>query len=1196
MAKRKLDETKVSAIENKKNEEEEEEEFTSFSDREAEEEVKQQEEVKHNLANGHKETAEDKHSEGEDDDDEDEDEEEEEEQTKSSQPPTKKQKKQLSAQDVQVARETAELFKSNIFKLQIDELMKEVKIKESHVTKIEKVLHRLHDLISKVPPIENLTLQQAEHHFNSKKVAIPFPDPKPTKLNYTFSYLSPEDVSLVGSFGLKTGIHESKGQAIEVALTMPKQLFQPKDYLNYRALYKRSFYLAYLAEQLIPLSKKNNLPIKISYNFLNDDVLNPVLKLESIQTENPDDLTFHKTKFTINLIASFPFGVFDSKKLLPDKNCIRVQSDKEELPPTPMYNSSILSQTSYDYYLKFLYTMKKSTEAFKDACILGKLWLQQRGFDSSINRGGFGHFEFAILMSALLNGGGLNGNKILLHGFSSYQLFKGLIKYLATMDLNSGYLSFSSLIGENIASKYKPDGFQVPTIFDKNIKLNILWKMTSSSYQELRKQATETLNLLNDVVKDRFDPILLQKSNFDQMKYDMVLNLTVPDELYETFGPLEKICFITFETYLKNKIYDILKRALGERATLIHIRNEKQANSYPLNKRKPTHISNTFVIGLELNSEECDKLVTKGPNNEDKEAGSKFWKFWEPKASVRRFKDGSIQHCVVWNIQDQGEPLTLTIAKYALDKHLQPDISQHLVTEITSFNKKLPIPLLPTANNQVTTSLISYTALRAAFESLNKIMTNLELPLGVKTLLPASASLRYTSLLQPVPFAVSNPDFWNDCVLQFETSTRWPDEISALEKTKTAFLLKINEILNSETTYSSFVTKDESIPFNENISLLNILTPEGYGFRLRVLTERDELLYLRAVSNAEKQKALVQDVYLKFNQKFLGVVKHTRTVSQLAQHFHFYSPTVRLFKRWLDSQLLLHHFSDELVELIALKPFVDPSPYSIPHSVETGFLQILNFLAGWNWKEESLILDLVKSTAEEDVKLSDKLSIQAHRIIEQNFEKIRKNDPSGIKTQLFIGSKDDPSGILWTNDLTLPIATRLTALSRAAIQLVRTQGISEANLDLIFTPALKDYDFVINVKSANLTASSGILPPNTFKNLIQPLTSFPDDVTTKYDLVQAFVDELNKKFGNVIIFSTKKFTGLCQDNKNVVCGIFVPANLTKKKFRVNLGYNVKPIEGEGGSSQEEVIINKEAIFNQIKLLGGDLIESINTRK
>ena len=146
---------------------------------------------------------------------------------------------------------------------------------------------------------------------------------------------------------------------------MPKELFQPKDYLNYRALYKKSFYLAYLGENLIHLSKKNNLPIKVSYQFFNDDVLNPVLKIESIQTENPEDLTFTKTKIAINLIVAFPFGVFDSKKLLPDKNCIRVQSDTETLPPTPLYNSSVLSQTSYDYYLKYLYTTKNQQKHSK---------------------------------------------------------------------------------------------------------------------------------------------------------------------------------------------------------------------------------------------------------------------------------------------------------------------------------------------------------------------------------------------------------------------------------------------------------------------------------------------------------------------------------------------------------------------------------------------------------------------------------------------------------------------------------------------------------------------------------------------------------------------------------------------------------------------------------------------------------------
>ncbi|EMG50922.1 UTP22 U3 small nucleolar RNA-associated protein 22 [Candida maltosa Xu316] len=1170
MGKRKLEEQTI-----------EDEEFKSFSDREEELEsnghshdvVKEQQEEEENV-NGLEE---------------DSDDEEEEETNKSTnQPPNKKQKKQLTAQDVQVARETAELFKSNIFKLQIDELMKEVKIKKNHEEKMEKVLRRLHDLIKQVPPVENLTLQQAEQHFNPKKLVIPFPDPKPTKVNYTFSYLPSEDVSLVGSYGLKTAIHQHHGSSIEVALTMPKEMFQPKDYLNYRALYKRAFYLSYLAEHLIHLSKKNNLPIKISYHYFNDDVLNPVLKIESIQTENSEDLIFYKTKFTINLIAAFPYGLFDTKKLLPDKNCIRVQSETENLPPTPLYNSSILSQTAYDYYLKFLYTTKKSADAFKDACVLGRLWLQQRGFSSAISNGGFGHFEFAILMSALLNGGGLNANKILLHGFSSYQLFKGTIKYLATMDLNSGYLSFSSLIGENIDSKYKENGFSVPTIFDKNTKLNILWKMTKSSYKELQLQAQQTLELLSDVVKDRFDAILLQKSNFDQMKYDIVFNMTAPEEVLDSFGPLEKISFISFESYFKNKVYAILTKALGDRVNLISIKVDHPVTSYPIHKRKPSHVNTTFTIGLQLNAEESDKLVTKGPNNEDKEEGLKFRSFWGNKASLRRFKDGSIQHCVVWAIKDQ-EPIVLTIIKYALDTHLHSEVSQHLVTEVTNFDKKLPVALLPSASNQVITSLASFTVLRNSFDTLSKFLINLDLPLNIKTVLPASTSLRYSSVLQPVPFAASNPDFWNDCVLQFETSTRWPDEISALEKTKTAFLLKIHEEL-ADTEYTSFVSKDESIPFNENITLLNILTPDGYGFRIRVFTERDEIMYLRAVANADKQKALVQDVYLKFNEKYIGAVKHTRTITQLAQHFQFYSPTVRFFKQWLDSQLLLHHFSDELVELIALKPFVDPAPYSIPHSVENGFLQILNFIANWNWKEDPLILDLVKSTADEDNKLSDKLTIQAHRIIEQNFDKIRKTDPSGIKTQLFVGSKDDPSGILWSNELTLPIATRLTALSRAAMGLIKKDGVSESNLDLIFTPALQDYDFTINVKANNITTSSGILPPNTFKNLIQPLTSFPDNITTRYDLIQGYVDELNRKFGNAIIFSSKKFTGLCKDNTNVIGGIFVPANLAKKKFRVNLGINVKPLEND------EVVINKDSIHDEIQLLGGDLIQSINFKK
>ncbi|KAI5969283.1 UTP22 [Candida margitis] len=1092
---------------------------------------------------------------------------------------SRKQKSQLTAQDIQVARETAELFKSNIFKLQIDELMKEVKVKKSHEEIMEKVLHRLHDLIKEIPPAENLTLQEAEGLFSHKKVAIPFPDPKPTNVKYSFSYGPPEDLSLVGSYGLKTGINQ--GSSIDIALTMPRAIFQPKDYLNYRALHKRAFYLAYLAEHLIPLTKKNNLPVKITYSYFNEDVLCPILHIESIQTENPDDLIFFKTKYKINLIPAFSFTIFDSKKLLPDKNCIRVQSESEELPATPLYNSSILMQTSYDYYLKFLYSMKKSTESFKDACILGRLWLQQRGFNSTLSGGGFGHFEFAVLLSALLHGGGSSGNKILLPGFSSYQLFKGAVKYIATMDLNSGYLSFSSEIGANIPAKYKPDGFNVPTLFDKNTKINILWKMTPASYEELKSKAVQTLDLLNDVVKDRFDPILLQKSNFDLLKFDILLTMNIDENSIEKFGPLEKIRFITFDNYMRNRIYNLVRKALGERVTIVSVWKDKVNRFFSIHKRKPTNSSQSWVVGLQLNPDECDKVVTKGPDSEDKEKGATFRSFWGTRASLRRFKDGSVQHCVVWSLGDR-EPIAVSIIKYVLDLHISTDVAQSINTECGLYEKKLPLSLLSTTSNQVVHALSSYTVLRNSFDNMSKALINLELPISIKSILPASSSLRYTSLLQPVPFAVSNPDYWNDCVVQFEISSRWPDELKALEKTKTALLLKISELLRA-TEYSAFITRDHSIPFNEDVCLLNILTPDGFGFRLRVLTERDEILYLRAVSNADKQKPIAQDVYVKFIQKYQASSKHTRTVTQLAQHFPYYSPTVRLVKQWLDSQLLLNHFNDELVELIALKPFVDPAPYSIPHSVENGFLQVLFFLANWNWRDTPLILDVVKSTAEVDSKLSDRLTIQAYRVIEQNFNKIRETDPTGIKTQFFVGSKDDPSGILWSSNLTLPIAARVTALARAATTLLTSRGNNESFLDLIFTPALKDYDFIMEVKSQNLTTSSGILPANAFKNLVQPLTSYPDDISSKRDFVQAFYDDLDNKFGHAIIFSTKKFTGLCKDGKNVIGGLFVPSNLSKKKFRTNLGINVRP-DGD----KDEVVLNKEAIFDQIKLLGQSL--------
>lgn len=1105
-----------------------------------------------------------------------------------SEPPAKK---HLKAQDVQIVWETAELFKSNIFKLQIDELVKEVKLKESHIARAEQVLHRLYDCILQVPVALDLTLEEAERAVKSR-VAIPFPEPKPANASYRFSYLPPENVSLVGSFGLKLGIAQAHGLSIDIALIMPKSLFHEKDYLNYRAFYKRSFYIAYLADQLILITKRNNLPVKISYMYLNDDVLCPVLQLESIKTDNDEDLSFHKTKLTINILVGLPFGVFDAKKLLPDKNCVRVQSDDEELPPTPYYNSLILSLATYDYYLKFLYANKKSAEAFKDACTLGRLWLQQRGFGSSISKGGFGHFEFAILLSALLSGGGSTGNKILLQGFSSYQLFKGLVKYLATMDLTSGYISFSSQLGEPSTCVYNAQGFNTPTIFDKNAKLNLLWKMTNSSYVELRLHAINTLGLLNDVVFDRFDAIFLHKVSSDTLKYDVTYTLEIPDDMHQDYTALEKIKFITFDNYLRNKLYTILKTALGERVTCILLRNKKTINTFRLNKRAIQPYSKAYTIGLQLNAEECDKLVTKGPNDTEDEQAANFRSFWGSKGTLRRFKDGTIQHCVVWEVQPL-QPIVSQIIHYSLGMHFHPLVSQYLSSNIADFHALLPAPL---HNAQLApNSATNFSLLKNSYDSLTKILFNLQLPLGVKLFLAASAGLRKTSMLQPVAFAVSSPDFWNDVVLQFETSARWPDEIKTLEKTKTAFLLRISEVLSKETSYTSYLCRDDSIPFNEDVTTLNILTPDGFGFRVRVLTEKDGILYLRAVANAGKEKQFVQEAYFKFNQRYLGAVKHTRNIGILSTGLPYFSPTVRLFKKWLDAHGLLCHFSDELVELIAMKPFLDPAAYTVPNSVCKGFLQILNFIATWNWKDDPLILDTVKKLDEDadelDTKLSDKLGVQDYHLIQENFEKIRKSDPVGVKTQFFVGSRGDPSGILWSNKLTLPIASRLTGLARVAIQHVKEHGMTKAGLDLFFTPAFADFDFVIKLKPNDLLQTSGVQITAQYKNLNPDQTTFPRNITSKYDLTVPFVDFLRKWFGNEILFFTRLCPAAFGEKDNFVCGVFIPSAISKQKFRVTLGLDVKPT-GENG----EVVVDKQDILDQIKILGGDLIESMTTGK
>lgn len=1154
--------------------------------------------------------------------------------------------KNTTSQDIHIARETAELFKSNIFKLQIDELLEQVKLNQKHILKVEKFLHKLYDTIQQIPDWEEQSISDVQAYFKGKIVAVPFVDPKPnpSNTNYKFNYKKP-DVSLIGSFALKTNIYQPQGSSVDILLTMPAELFEKKDFLNFRCLHKRSVYLAYLTHHLTVLFKREKLDqfLVIEYGFFNNDPLLPILKIQCQKTGTTQqhDYNFYKTKFSINLIVGFPENIFDPKKLLPNKNCIRVaQTDNNiQLPATPLYNFSIISSCTYERYLKFLYKAKKQTEAFQQASILGKLWLQQRGFTGrsshSGSLGGFGTFEFTTLMAALLNGGGVNGNKILLHGFSAYQLFKGVIKYLATMDLcNEGHLQFYSDI-DNTSSPaiYIKEGFQTPTIFDKTSKVNILTKMTVSSYQALKKHAMESLTMLNNVVRDEFANIFLINVNrTDYLKYDLCYNVRIPlgnlsdvdSSLAPKFTANERVKYITIENFLVNKITSAIKYALGDRINALEVELIGQNWTFPINKRKASTSSGGNSLNLEyarikllVNAEESEKLVTKGPahSEETTPEAAVFKNFWGPKSSLRRFKDGSITHCCVWNTS-ASEPIISSMLDFILKRH----VSEKLVisNDITKrFNDLLPLPNLPASKRMSVLNLTPFYNLKKSFDDLYKLVFQMKLPLSVKSILPIGPAFRYTSLCQPVPFAYSDPDFLQDVILEFETSPKWPDEITSLEKAKTAFLLKIHEQISSEhgSKYKSFFTRDESIPYNLEITTLNILTPEGYGFKFRVLTERDEVLYLRAISNARNElKPLLENTFLKFTAKYQGSIRHTRTIENISHSYQFYSPVVRLFKKWLDCHLLLGHLNDELVELLAIKPFVEASPYSIPGSVENGFMKVLRFISQWNWKEDPLILDLVKP--EEDLennletsigageldtntikKLSERLTLAQYKGIQTNFTNLRNGDPNGLHLQFFVGSKNDPSGILYSSNIPLAIATRLTALAKVAINLIHTHGLNKQTIGLLFTPGLNDYDFIVKIKSpVALKLSSGILDNSEFKNITNSSapTSFPDDLndlSEKMDPTYQLVKYLNMKYRNSMIFSSHRYMGVNGGNlgdQNTITGLIKPLFKKPQKFRVNNDCNSVPID------KETVALNKEALFHEIAAFGNELVVDLIT--
>lgn len=538
---------------------------------------------------------------------------------------------------------------------------------------------------------------------------------------------------------------------------------------------------------------------------------------------------------------------------------------------------------------------------------------------------------------------------------------------------------------------------------------------------------------------------------------------------------------------LSQRVYSVLSKGLGDRVHAISLSWESSSPWQIKSVRPPKESKNGIEVRFVLDPANAGRSVDYGPSAENKKEAAAFRAFWGERAELRRFKDGSILESLIWSSKSELD-FTWEIVFYLLKRHLKMEPETCDVYHGAQLAELLPGGLLSVQQN-----MASYQPLMTAASNLEQSIRDVEgLPLQLRQVLIASSTLTYTSLYPPSDAPHQHSPEPADLVIQFEGSGRWPDDLLAIQRTKIALLLKVGDLLAGAVVglKTRLGLENEDHP-NMNAAFLDIIFRERFVFRLRIQNEREETLNERQLKDktlgqhAREEAALALATY---KREFVHAPAHAQTVRTLCTRFPLLSQTTRLIKRWFNSHLLSLHFSEQFIELLVIRTFVQPYPWHPPSSVLTGFLRTLLFLSRWDWRVDPLIVNISGEMSSGDVET-----------INTRFEAWRKIDPGMNRVVLFAASNLDMDGITWTQ--TGPskvVATRMTTLARSAVGLAH-----EAGLELDPTVSLIDnymsrrlVNRVLMLGGYHYRLFSSLRHQTTTSSSISPLTS-PNRLTQR---------------------------------------------------------------------------------------------------
>ncbi|KAJ3123065.1 hypothetical protein HK098_002248 [Nowakowskiella sp. JEL0407] len=1107
----------------------------------------------------------------EDDGDDDDDNEDEESALSKSQRKRQKQQSLYRAptfDELTTLRETASLYKSNLFKMQLDELLLEsspfLNPESAKSTfPVEKFLHSLKACLDSIEPVTNLNVKDALKLCKDKSVVMPLSSKIPDDVMYTLGFDKPENVVVVGSFLLKTVAKSRGGMNVDLAIMMPSE----KDHMNNRYFHKRAFYLAMLAATL----RDSKLNVDVEFQAFQGDLRKSVIVLHSKGDGGATD--FSKSGFRIRLLPAVSPSIFPTNRLAPSKNNIRTSDPAKNatLPPTPVYNTLILQDMCFVPHLNYLHSQLSNSTEFRDACIIAKNWLNQRGMYSPVKltkiepksmkrkredketkseecgRDGvvFNGFLFSMVMAYLLNVpvDSKTGKKKLMKNFSSYQMFKLTLEFLATNDFDANPIVMTPdgkfLSDPEYSEEIFKGNFEVLMI-DPSGRVNLAAGMSRSVLDEIQYEARLSSTLLNDTKSDNFSALFLQKIDNPLLRFDNVFRVVLPNTSPSSVIPGALLDFPSSEEHLRTFIPSLLKKGLSSRCNLITV-SSLPKSSWACNYDISEHSQSSILfIQLILDPQASLRVVEHGPQTDvsTPEAVKQFRELWGPKAELRRFRDGTIRESVVFDDDVQSGPGSSSIENrsvivarmvgYLLERHVWGINSSSIVHWVGEVGKVLKEHDTIAALNLLAEGFSddaeklgmarsamlggeTFQQIIDSFEKFARELKNLEdLPLGIISVIPCCSALRYSSVFLPQPAhrVTEHEEDFDDEIeedsqkpirlrdvlevnIEFEGSASWPDELEAIAKMKMAFLIRISkEIAKHMPGYKTQIIN------KPNDCAIDITPKVGYTYRCRIFHEREGMLYQRKIiqskvmSNgtvngtfAPQQSGNVEILKSRFaayTRQFEHIPTHTARIQRLCQIHPHLSLSIRLFKRWLSSHMLLSrsHISEEVAETIAVAVYINSTQFgwSSPANGECGFIRCLWILKDWEWEFRPLFVALNEAARDngtpEDPVVSGANTETASLLekAEKVYETIKKDGFEGM----FIVTDLDVDGKWWNQreKLTVQIKKTVRGLAKSALKCLEgimsppsttEKSVVSSTLLRLFVTPMSHYDVLIKL-------------------------------------------------------------------------------------------------------------------------------------